>query len=121
MKNAVVILGHGSKANEALDILKKYGEMVKLAGQFDIVEIASLQFNQPDLPAALKTVINMGAKRVVIVPLFLYNGIHVQEDIPALLAEEQAKNAGIEFVLTDNLGLDKRIVDIVLERIREVS
>lgn len=121
MKKAIIILGHGSKADDALVTLKKYGEMVKAAGQYDLVEIASLQFNEPDLPSALNTVINQKANKVVIVPLFLFNGIHVQEDIPAVLAKEQAKNPGVEIVLAESLGLDNRIVDIVLERITEVS
>jgi sirohydrochlorin ferrochelatase len=121
MKQAIIILGHGSKAPEALDTLKKYGEMVKLASGSEILEIASLQFNKPDLPETLSSVIAQGAQKVVIVPLFLYNGIHMQEDIPAVIAEEKAKNPGLEIVLANNLGADNRIVEIVLDRIGEVS
>ena len=121
MKNAIVILGHGSKAPEALETLKRYGELIKAASGYEIVEIASLQFNKPDLPEALKTVINQGADKVVIAPLFLYNGIHMQEDIPAVIAEEKAKNPSVEIILADNLGADKRIVDIVIDRIKGVS
>lgn len=121
MKTAIIILGHGSKAPQALETLRKYGEMVKLASQSEILEVASLQFNKPDLPEALESVIGQGAEKVVIVPLFLYNGIHMQEDIPAVIAEEKAKNPSVEIILAENLGTDSRIVDIVLDRIKGVS
>lgn len=121
MKTAIIVLGHGSKAPEALETLKRYGEMVKLASGSEIVEVASLQFNKPDLSETLDTVISQGVDRVVIVPLFLFNGIHMQEDIPNVIAGEKAKNPGVEIILANNLGADNRIVDIVLDRIREVS
>lgn len=121
MKKAIIVLGHGSKAPQALITLKRYGELVKTASGCEIVEIASLQFNKPDLPEALDTVISQGATRIIIVPLFLYNGIHMQEDIPAVIAEEKAKNPSVEITLADNLGADNRIVDIVMDRIKGVS
>lgn len=121
MKTAVIVLGHGSKAPQALETLRRYGEMVRTASGCEIVEVASLQFNSPDLPTALNTVIKSGAIKVIITPLFLYNGIHMQEDIPAVIAQEKAKNPGVEIILANNLGADNRIVDIVLDRIKEVS
>ena len=121
MKRAIIVLGHGSKAPQALETLKKYGEMVKAKSGYEIVEIASLQFNKPDLPEALDHVISLGAKKVVIVPFFLYNGIHMQEDIPAVIAGETEKNPDVEIILANHLGADHRLVDIVIERIEEVS
>jgi len=121
MKRAIIVLGHGSKAPQALETLKKYGDMVKVKTRCEIVEIASLQFNQPDLPEALERVITLGANKIVIVPFFLYNGIHMQEDIPAVIAEEKAKNPGVEIILANHLGADHRLVDIVIDRIEEVS
>lgn len=121
MKMGVIVLGHGSKAPQALETLKKYGEMVKLKSRCEIVEIASLQFNRPDLPEAIETAIAQGADKIVIVPFFLYNGIHMQEDIPAVIQQVKSKNPGVEIVLANHLGADHRLVEIVLERIEEVS
>ncbi|PKM81104.1 MAG: cobalamin biosynthesis protein CbiX [Firmicutes bacterium HGW-Firmicutes-14] len=117
----IIVLGHGSKAPQALETLRRYGEMVKVKSRCEIVEVASLQFNKPDLPEALDRVIIMGAKKVVIVPFFLYNGVHMQEDIPAVIAMEKVKNPDVEIVLANHLGADHRLVEIVLDRIEEVS
>lgn len=121
MKTAIIVLGHGSKAPQALETLKEYGEMVKAKSCCEIVEIASLQFNKPDLPDALGNVIAQGANRIIIVPFFLYNGIHMQEDIPAVIRGEKAKFPDVDIVLANHLGADDRLVDIVLDRIKEVS
>ncbi len=121
MKTAILVLGHGSKAPQALETLKRYGEMVKSASGCEIVDVASLQFDKPDLPEGIRNVVSQGAEKVVIVPLFLYNGIHMQEDIPQVLAEEKVKYPSVEIVLAENLGADNRIVEIVMDRVKEVS
>ena len=121
MKNGIIILGHGSKAPQALELLKIYGEMVKTNSSYDIVEIASLQFNKPDLPEAIDRAVNAGADRVIIVPFFLYKGIHMQQDIPEIITSESEKYPGLEIVLANHLGTDQRLVEIVIDRIEEVS
>ncbi|MFZ5640849.1 MAG: sirohydrochlorin chelatase [Bacillota bacterium] len=121
MNQAIIILGHGSKAPEALETLKQFGRMIKAATAANIVEIASLQFNRPDLSEAISSVVSQGAQKIVIVPLFLYKGVHIQEDIPAMLDEEKKKFPQVEMVLADSIGADRRIVDIVCDRIKEVS
>ncbi|WP_418790318.1 sirohydrochlorin chelatase [Phosphitispora sp. TUW77] len=121
MKTGIIILGHGSRAAEALEQLKKYGEMLKSEASYDIVEIASLQFNQPDLPEAIKKVVDAGADKIIIVPFFLYKGVHMQEDIPEVLEGEKAKYPGLEIVMTNHLGTDRRLVEIIIDRIEEVS
>jgi len=118
---AIIVLGHGSKAPQALETLKTYGEMVKSKTRCEIVEIASLQFNKPDLSEALGSVIMAGASKIVIVPFFLYNGIHMQKDIPEVISAEKEKNPEVEIILANHLGADHRLVDIVVDRIEEVS
>lgn len=121
MKTAVVLLSHGSRLPEAKATLEAYQGMVKNTGLFTIVEAASLQFNQPDLPASLAAVVGMGAERIIVMPLFLYQGMHMQHDIPELLEEERKKYPGVEIVLAGNIGADERVGQIILDRIREVS
>jgi sirohydrochlorin ferrochelatase len=45
----------------------------------------------------------------------------MQEDIPAVIAMEKVKNPDVEIVLANHLGADHRLVEIVLDRIEEVS
>lgn len=121
MEKAIIIFGHGSKAPEALETLHRIKEIVKPALEANMIEVASMQFSEPDLPTCIEDLVKRGAAKIIIMPFFLYYGIHMQEDIPAILAEERAKYPEVEIVISNNLGADQRLADIVVERIKEVG
>ncbi|MDA8233263.1 MAG: CbiX/SirB N-terminal domain-containing protein, partial [Clostridia bacterium] len=113
MKNGIIILGHGSKAPQALETLQAVGTKVQQTMTGFKVEVASMEFNKPDIPEAVANLVNQGVNKIVVVPFFLYFGIHLQEDIPEILKEEKAKYPGVEIVMASNLGADTRLVDIL--------
>lgn len=121
LKTGIIVLSHGSRSPEAAITVRKIKEMVAQDSHFDAVEGAALQFNQPDLPAMLGEMASRGMERVVVVPLFLYMGLHMKRDIPEILEEERAKYSQMEIVMTKNIGADKKIAEIVLDRIEEVE
>lgn len=120
MKTGVIILSHGSRSPEALITLRKLKDMVIAKGNFDAVEGASLQFNQPDLPAVLADMAGRGMDRVIVMPLFLYMGMHMKRDIPEILAGQRELYPKMQIVMTANIGADKKLAEIVLDRIGEV-
>ena len=115
----VVVLGHGSRAPGALELLEKVssGLAVKLGLT---VRAASLQFNRPTLAECCKELAAGGAGRIVVAPYFLFAGNHMLEDIPGELERIRKQLPGIEFILCEPLGDDGRLVDILSERIRGV-
>lgn len=113
---AVVVLGHGSRAPQAAPLLKW------LAGKLEArvglpVLAASLQFNDPGLDDCCRRLVTAGARRIIIAPYFLFEGNHMQRDIPGELDTLRAELPGIEFVLADPLGADERLVEVVASRI----
>ncbi|WP_366924622.1 sirohydrochlorin cobaltochelatase [Metallumcola ferriviriculae] len=117
---AVIVLGHGSRAAEANDSLYEIVKMLKERADFSVLEPAFMGHCQPDLETSVKKLVEAGVKQIVVMPFFLYNGIHVQEDIPGDISSLQEKYA-VEIRFAKNLGPDPRIVDIVLDRIQEVG
>lgn len=113
-------MSHGSRLPEAQDTVLALREIVVSRGNFDLVEVAALQFHQPDLPATLKNVIGAGVGRVVIVPLFLFNGVHMQTDLPEILQEQRSLYPDVEISVTGNIGADPLLAEIILNRIGEV-
>jgi sirohydrochlorin ferrochelatase len=122
MKTGVILLSHGSRLPEAQATLHKITSMVAASvdEQF-LVEGAALQFNQPDLPAAVARIIQRGAEKVVVVPLFLYMGLHMQRDIPEILAAEKNRYPGVEISLAEHIGADPRLLNIIMDRVRRAS
>ncbi|WP_027357025.1 sirohydrochlorin chelatase [Desulfofundulus thermocisternus] len=121
MKTGIILLAHGSRLPEAQATLQDLKELVARDGSYDLVEGASLQFNQPDLPAALATMSAMGMKKVVVVPLFLSQGIHMKKDIPEILARERTRYPHMDIVMTGHIGAHQKLAEIIIERIQEVN
>ena len=52
-------------------------------------------------------------------PYFLYNGVHIEKDIPALLAELERRYPHLDFVLQPTLENDPAMERLVLERLQD--
>ncbi len=118
----IIILGHGSRAGEANQALQTISRMVERQVGHGTVKAAYLQFSEPDLEKALRSMIKSGFKKIIIMPYFLYRGIHLQEDIPQIMRKVQRDyGSQVEIVLAGPLGEDDRLVEIVVDRIREVG
>lgn len=117
MKQAVLLVGHGSRKKEANDALLRLCDLVKSKRPSTNITHGFLQFAKPDLPGALAQLAAEGVEEVTIVPVFLYEGVHIQEDIPEVLTEEAEKYPDMRLILAPVLGIDERMADIVWDRV----
>ena len=120
MKTGIILLSHGSRLPDAQKTLNELVNQVTLMGHYDTVIGSALQFNQPDLQTAISIMVSEGLKKVVVVPLFLYMGVHMKEDIPKIIQEERQKHPQVQIEIAGNIGADKRLTEILLDRIGEV-
>ena len=119
MKTGVIALAHGSRVNGGNDGLFKIVEMLQNMGKWDIVRAGFLQFAQPTFTQSIKNIVEEGTQRIVILPLLLFAGNHVQKDIPKEIEAERQKYPHVEFLYASNLGADERIAYIAADRIDE--
>ncbi len=120
----IVVLAHGSRGQlgkgEVELVLKKITSKIKLLLTKDVeITGAALQFNTPNLEEAVTSMIDRGIKRIVLAPYFLFPGRHITEDIPERISSLQTKYRHIEFIVTDNLGLDDAFICLLARRIKE--
>lgn len=124
MKRGIVILAHGSRAEvpEANQILLQMVEMVKTKTNGENVRPAYMNSRSPGphLAQAVAALVAEGYREIIIAPWFLTNGLHIQQDIPEILAELRVSYPQIKIELARPLGADSRLADILLDRIREV-
>lgn len=115
----VIILAHGSKRKETTETLDSL--VRKVRSQADGVPVcpAYLQFAEPNLEAAVTQLAEQGITEIKVVPLFIFDGIHVTQDIPAELAKLQGMYPDVHLSLTKHLGDDDRITEIVMDRIQQ--
>jgi sirohydrochlorin cobaltochelatase len=82
------------------------------------VQPAFLEVVQPDIAAGYATLARAGCTDIVVHPFFLFDGNHTRHDIPAALAEAQARHPATRWTLTEPLGLHPGVVAAVRDRIR---
>lgn len=121
MDTGLVLLGHGSRAavDEANQVLLRLAEMVRGKAGFARLETAFMnpKARRQSLAEAVEKMIREGAERIIVAPVFLSNGLHMQQDIPAEITRLKQKYQ-VEIRLAAHLGADPRIAEVIADRIR---
>jgi sirohydrochlorin ferrochelatase len=119
MMTAILLMAHGSRIPEANDAVHAIADMVKeITGQ-GIVEVSFREQHLPNIQQGIDACVAQGAERVLLVPYFLFVGAHVREDLPEEMAEGRRRHPGVEFAMSDHLGVHRKLAEIVAERIGE--
>ncbi len=119
MKTAILLMAHGSRIAEANDAVREIAALVKKMTDYDIVEVSFREQHKPDIQQGIDACVAQGAERIMLVPYFLYMGAHVQEDLPAEMAEAKRRHPGVEFAMGRHLGVHRKLAEVVVERIAE--
>lgn len=115
----IVIVDHGSRRAEANAMLDCVAEGFATRTGARIVEPAHMELAAPDIGEAFDRCVARGARHVVVCLYFLSPGRHSREDIPALAEAAAARHPGVSWAITQPLGIDPRIADLMLDRVLE--
>ena len=117
MKRGIILLTHGSKRDQYKTEFYKLVDKVKQKLPNDLVVGRFLNFSTSSLYSTVEKIKNKGIKKINIVPLFLFAGSHLQDDIPELVTELNNNYEEIEIELCDHIGSDMRLVELIKDRI----
>ncbi|UMZ73133.1 sirohydrochlorin chelatase [Natranaerofaba carboxydovora] len=114
-EKAIVLLGHGSKKEDANNILKDLAKMLEKESEHPIYS-SFLQFTSPTLEDTIEEISKTEVNNITVVPVFLFPGIHLTKDIPKKIDELKEKYPSTSFQIADPIGADERLVPILKER-----
>ena len=117
MKRAVLIVDHGSRLPEANELLLAVAARVRERLPDRLVRTAHLDIAEPGIPDAIDACAAEGAGEIVVAPWFLSPGAHTARDLPRIAAEAARRHPGVRIACAAPLGLDDRLVEVLLERI----
>jgi sirohydrochlorin cobaltochelatase len=104
MATGILLFAHGARdpgwARPVQRLKALLGERMPGA----LVEAAYLEHMQPTLEAAAATLIGRGATELSVVPVFLAQGSHLQEDLPRKVAAIEALHPGIPVRIAPPIG-----------------
>lgn len=115
----LIVFAHGSRIESANEGVRAVARDLARAGSFGHVEPAFLELGQPDLAGAVARLTGQGVTRIVILPYFLTLGLHLERDLPRIVAGLAEAHPGIEIRVTAPLEGHPGLVPILLERARQ--
>jgi sirohydrochlorin ferrochelatase len=121
LKQAILIVDHGSRRAEANEALEAVAVLVKRARPDAIVRVAHMDLAPPSVADAFDACVAEGALEVIVHPYFLSPGSHTTNDIPRLVREAALRHPGVVTRITDPLGTHPKIAEVILERIRNAK
>lgn len=108
-KVGVIVVDHGSRRAEANNALAGVVNDFQALSGYELVEPAHMELAEPSIATAFGKCVERGATFIICHPFFLSRGRHVQEDIPTLLEEAASIFPGVEWALSQPLGLQAEI------------
>ena len=115
VNTGIVIFAHGSSVPSANDAVRAVAHATAAAGAFDRVETAFLEA-QPNLAEAVARLADSGVTRILVVPYFLTLGIHLQRDLPILIAQLAQAHPNVQIRVTPPLDGHPAMGQALLDR-----
>lgn len=120
---ALILLSHGSRVDESNQ------EMLALADTmagidnipFEHIRCAFLQFSRPTFEAVVDDLVREGLQRIVVFPLFLSSGSHVQVDVPEMIQGANRRYPQLQLRITPHLGGINGLAGFLLKSVVQYS
>ena len=115
----VLVIGHGSKdPNAKMSIQYVVGE---LSHTYRNVDYCFLEIEEPNIEQGIQSFKEKNPEVLVVVFYFLHEGAHVKTDINADLRPALEKHNLNKVLITQHIGADQKMIDIIIERAQEVE
>jgi sirohydrochlorin cobaltochelatase len=62
-----------------------------------------------------------GARKLLVVPIFLSGGGHVANDIPALVKAERERHAGVDITVAGAIGEEPEVVEAMVNAVARMA
>ena len=107
---ALILFAHGARDPEWAEPMRRVCAAVREQAPQMRVELAFLEFMQPDLRACAESLVADGVERILVLPMFIARGGHLKRDVPLLLEELQQRNPHVRFELAAAVGEAESVV-----------
>ena len=116
MITGIILFAHGSRVESANEAVRAAAADLARAGEYSHVRAAFLELGSPDVEGAVAQLAAAGATRIVIIPYFLTLGLHMERDLPRIVADVSTKYPGLEIGITPPLDGHPAMLQILLDR-----
>ncbi len=119
VNRGVLVVGHGSRRQEANDDVREAARRIAERGRFALIEAAFLEIEHPNISEGFARLVERGASEITVHPYFLSPGRHTRGDIPVEVREAASHHAGVSYRITEPLSAHPLVIDASVRRIFE--
>ena len=109
----VIVFAHGSRDPLWRAPVEAVARRIAEQAPAVLACTAYLELTEPDLPTAARTLVQAGATRLRVLPLFFGMGRHAREDLPQLLAALREQHPAIVIEQLPTAGEDPQLIDLL--------
>jgi sirohydrochlorin cobaltochelatase len=107
----IILFAHGARDPAWGEPFRRIAVRLRARAPDLPLEVAFLEFMQPDLPSAARLLADRGARHIEIVPLFLGPGGHLRRELPQLAAAIADALPGVTVGIAPAAGEDDAVID----------
>lgn len=119
----MLLVGHGSTMPYNQQLVESTGKMIAAQTRDYIVKCAFMNMNKPSIEDALADFKKEKIDALVVVPLFLAKGVHIEKDIPSVLGLADGVKKGqfalngrsVPLVYADPIGSDPLLASLMIK------
>ena len=117
----ILIVGHGSRREEANADVREAARLIARRGSFACVEPAFLEIVSPTIAEGFSKLVRRGANHVIVHPYFLSPGRHTRGDIPVDVQAAAGRHPDVSYEITEPLAAHPSVIDASIDRILETK
>ena len=122
-KKGMLLVGHGSTMPYNQELVEKTAAMIKAQNTDFIIKCGFMNMNTPTIKDSLNEFRREPIDALVVVPLFLAKGVHIEKDIPGEIGLAEGVKRGefllngksIPLVYADPIGSDPLLANLMIK------
>lgn len=121
MNTALILFAHGARDPEWAEPMRRVQAAIRQQQPDVPVELAFLEFMAPTLPDCIAGLVAGGARKIVVMPMFIARGGHLKRDVPELLEKLRSAHPEVQFSLGGVIGEQEIVVQAMASATLEVA
>ncbi|PKG31224.1 sirohydrochlorin nickelochelatase [Methanoregula sp.] len=126
-KKGFLLVGHGSSMPYNQELVDRTAEIIRVKHPEYIVRSGFMNINKPSIKDALDEFRKEAIDALVVVPLFLAKGAHIEKDIPREIGLSEGIRKGhftlngksVPLVYAEPIGVDPLLADLMVKNATE--
>ena len=115
MTTALILFAHGARDPEWANPMRRVQAAIRQRVAGVPVELAFLEFMAPTLPETIVQLVEKGAGKIVVLPMFIARGGHLKKELPEMMETLRLTYPKVEFVLGGAIGEHEIVVQAMAE------